>query len=221
MLRQSAPFVCLALLLGSCQENMTQNNTASHRSVSEQKPIVALVPLMDNTKHGLSWDISEELTSSIHHRLLQKDKLYLVDKDKVLSATKKLKESDNPFLNDLSWMKNSFASNEFVVFLELIEHNEVPVYSSRQAAPGEVDADLQMSVRVRVVDLRGEQPKIVLQELIHESHRIPKQFTKDNFHQVPWDDDSFSISPIGLAHDALSKEIAVRVQDYILLSTRK
>lgn len=221
MFRQSAPFVCLALLVGSCEDNMSQNNYAGYQSVVEKKPLVALLPLIDNTKHGLSWDISEELTSSVHHRLLLKDKLYLVDKEKVLSATKKLKESDNPFVNDLSWMKRSFPSDEFVVFLELIEHDEVPVYSTRQAAPGEVDADLQMSVRVRVVDLRGEQPKIVLQELIHESHRIPKQFTKANFHQVPWDDDSFSISPVGLAHDALSKEIAVRVQDYILLSTRK
>jgi hypothetical protein len=78
-----------------------------------------------------------------------------------------------------------------------------------------------MSVRVRVIDMRGKQPKIVLQELIHDTHHIPRQFTRANFYQVAWGKESFNISPMGLAHAQLTKEIASRLEDYILLAMRR
>lgn len=76
-------------------------------------------------------------------------------------------------------------------------------------------------MRVRVFDLRGKEPKIVLQELIHDSHFIPRQFTQANFYQVPWGHESFSISPIGLAHAEFTKEISSRLEDYILMATKE
>ncbi len=64
-----------------------------------------------------------------------------------------------------------------------------------------------MSVRVRVIDVREKTPKVVLQEIVEQSHHVPRQFTKANFNQVPWGDEAFDISPLGIAHDQLCKEL--------------
>ena len=119
-------------------------------------------------------------------------------------------------------MKKSFQGDQFVVFLELVEHEEVYKQDRKKTADiSECSADLNMSMRVRVFDLRGTEPKIVLQEMVHDSHFIPRQFTQTNFYQVPWGHESFSISPIGLAHAEFTKEIASRLEDYIVMSAKE
>lgn len=208
----------IALLLGSCQNN-PQNEQTSHHSSETRKPVVALVPVFDSAKSDVSWNLSDELTASIQNLIQRKDKLFLMDRKKVRVSTSHLKENNNPFSSDLSWVKKTFSQNEFVVFLELIEHEEVPYVSN--VPSDKCSSMLNMSMRVRVLDLRPEKPKIVLQELIHASHHIPLSFTKENFNQAPYPEDSFSVTPIGLAHEQLTKEIVERVQDYILLSTRR
>ncbi len=78
-----------------------------------------------------------------------------------------------------------------------------------------------MSVRVRVIDLRSAEPQVVLQELIHDAHPIHAQFNQVNFYQVPWKDQSFSISPVGTAHGKFTKELSQRIEDYILIALKK
>ena len=78
-----------------------------------------------------------------------------------------------------------------------------------------------MTARIKVVDLRSEKPQIVLQELIQDTHFIPKRFSRFNYEQVIWGQENYNLSPLGLAHSALSKEIARRVEDYILLANGK
>jgi hypothetical protein len=221
MLRPIFASACCALLLTCCQKDQSAQKTAQVTSKMGLKPIVAVVPVIDTTKNELSWSLSDELTGSIQQRLAQKNKLFLVDLHQVRAQTKKLDGAINPFGTDLSWMKKSFAGDEFVVFMELIEHEELFVTDKKKPdEPQNCAVDLNMAMRLRVVDLRGEQPVIVLQELVHNSHFIPKPFTSLNFYQVPWGEDLFSISPIGLAHAAFCKEIASRVEDYILLSEK-
>jgi len=69
---------------------------------------------------------------------------------------------------------------------------------------------------VRVLDLRTPEPKIVLQELIHDVHFIPRQFTQSNFHQIAWGQAGYETSPLGIAHEELTKEISLRLEDYII-----
>jgi len=221
------PFaLCLATLFAvttGCNKNKEDNNAPqTQASVQDAhhspRPIVALVPLIDHTVHDLPWSLSEEFTSTIHYRLLQQDKVYLSDLQKVQSATKKLNKSHHPFSDDLSWVKKMFPGNEFVVFMELTEHQEVALKQNKQAHLQNAPADLNISVRLRVIDVRGNEPSIVLQELVHDAQRIPKQFTRANFHQVPWGEGCYSISPLGMAHAKLCKELASRIEDYVLLA---
>ena len=102
-----------------------------------------------------------------------------------------------------------------------IRDREVPVRNTKNLSSADTSANLNMSLRVRMLDLRGPQPSIVLQEIVHDSHHIPKQFTRANFHQVEWGKGSFNISPLGLAHAQLTKEIASRIEDYALLAKHR
>lgn len=220
---RAAIVICLAALAAGCQKPDSDSRQAYYYREKESvkpvvKPVVALVPIIDSTASELPWSLSDELTESIHERLQQKEKLHLIEDQKIRAITKALSPSDNPFANDLTWVKNAFANDEFVVFVELIEHDEIPLNGQKVHSPKESSFELNMTARIRVVDLREQQPQIVLQELIHDTHFIPKRFSRFNFEQVIWGQDHYHISPLGLAHGALSKEIAKRVEDYILLS---
>lgn len=216
---------CLLLSLAAvgCNENkQSQENTAMHQKGVRLQPIVTIVPVIDSTKQDLPWNLSDEFTSALNYRLARNNNLYIIEPAKARAALKKIKETQNPFGTDISWIKRTFIDEEFVVFFELVEHEEVLRQDKKKPIdPQYCSANLNISMRVRVFDLRAEQPKVVLQELVHDSHFVPRQFTHVNFHQAMWGEDSFSISPMGLAHTEFTKEIATRVEDYILLTSRK
>ncbi len=208
----------LVLLSGCLKKGSTDVSTVAEEI--NARPIVALVPIIDSSKSDLSWNISEELTDMLFQRLAKRDKFYLASPQKVEAQLKRTDAASNPFSTDLSWVKKVFNSSEFVVLLELFEHEERHrLEESRPAIHAnlkESSADLNISVRLRAIDLRGETPRIALQEIIHESHHIPRQFTRQNFYQVSWNNDTFSISPLGIAHADLVKSIASRLEEYIL-----
>lgn len=216
-MQRIALLLCLALAAASCQHG-TQTAQARFFQDGRQKPTVAVVPVIDNTPPSVEWDLSEEMTQEISNRLLNKARLYLTPRSNVESFISNLRHSQNPFAFDTSWVKQAFADQDFVVFMELIEHSEKPIKSSPEEDPKLCAAELNISLRVRVLDLRGEQTKVVLQEIIHQSNHLPRQFNKYNFFQDSWGDCDFPISTLGLAHAQLTKDVAERIEDYILLA---
>lgn len=216
-MRWLGALVCLGLAAASCRNNVS-NAQALFYQDGKQKPVVALVPVFDHTTPTVEWDLSEEMTHEIVGRLLNKDKLYLTPRKKVESFISNLRQSQNPFAMDISWAKTTFDDQDFVVFMELIEHDEVPLQNSPQEDPKLCAAELNISLRVRVLDLRGETPTVVLQEIIRHNHHLPRQFTKYNFYQDAWGECDFPLSTLGLAHAQLTKEAASRIEEYILLA---
>lgn len=210
----------LALIAGGCEDNDHSNTTYNQSSV-RSRPTVSIVPVIDNTKTDYDWSLSDEFSSALYSRLAQQGYISITDSTKVREKIRKLSEKNNPFGADVSWLKSAFQGDEFVVFLELIEHEEVFDQNPRKPAdPKDCNAELNMTMRVRVFDLREQEPKVVLQELIHNAHFVPRQFTSENFYQVSWGNESYSISPVGLAHAKFSKEIASRIENYILTSIK-
>ena len=220
----SKSLLCLcaiALITCGCRDDSSNGSSVSSQVSPSHLPIVSVVPLIDNTKNNYEWSLSDELSSSLYANLSQQDRVILNASSKVRAKAKPALEKNNPFDKDLSWMKKAFQDEEFVVFLELIEHEEVLNQSrTKPSDPTLCSSDLRMSVRVRVIDLRSG-PKVILQELIHDAHHIHPQFNHINFYQVPWKDQSFTISPVGLAHAKLTKELAQRIEDYILIAVKK
>jgi hypothetical protein len=205
-------YIPLALTAAGCRSNAEDENTAC--KTHQNKPVVALIPVIDNTKNeAYAWNLSDEFTSSIFSCLAQ-GPLYLESMGKVREMGKKCKE--NPFGTNISWIKKAFEKEQFVIFLELVQHEEVLNQEKKLlSSPKTSSADLKLCMRIRAFDLRADEPRVILQELISDSHFIPWQFTQVNFQQTSWGDENFNFSPIGLAHWEFSKQIASRIEDYI------
>lgn len=212
----------ICIIAGLCLFSGCRNPsyTAATRSAFfvGPKPIVGFVPVFDNAKHRLPWNVSQELTANIQHCLLQHDMLYLIDQERMSQAFKNLQADQNPFGEEINWIRKKFRNEEFVAFVELVNHDEIPLNFREETPVCECAAELYLSARIRVFDLRGAAPKIVLSEIITHSENIPQQFTRINLAPIPPDQEDFSMSPQGIAHDLFAKEIAERIEDYVLLA---
>jgi hypothetical protein len=206
----------VSALFTSCQKNSDALSANSQRQ--SFNPSIAIAPVIDNSESQLSWDISDEITYSLSSRLIQKCKLNVADPQRTKTQIKRNRVQDNPFGEELGWVKKTFPGEDFVVFIELIEHEERIRESENSQSPESLSADLVLALRLRIVDARKEQPRVILQEIIQDSHFIPRQFTRFNFQQAPWNSEEFSITPIGIAHSLLIKELSSRIEDYIFLS---
>jgi hypothetical protein len=221
MVRGAVLLSAISLILGGCYDSGNQTSVFTEARASN-RPIVSFVPVIDNSKSDLNWNVSQELSKAVRERLTQKNQVYMVGEEPVAALAQKALSTHDPFDIDISWVRKAFPQTEFVVFTELMEHHEVPV-EDVQDSP----ALLSMSVRVVVVDVRQKTPKIVLQEIVEQSHHIPRQFTKANSSQASqasqtsWGDEAFDVSPLGIAHDQLCKELATRIEDYILIAGAK
>ncbi len=206
----------VSVLFTSCQKDSgTSYSTSQSASF---RPSVAIAPVIDHSESNLGWDLSDEITYSVSTRLIQKTKLNVSDPQKTRTQLRKNKVTTNPFGSDLTWVKRTFPGEDFVVFMELIEHREQPRGAGNNKAPESLPADLNLALRLRIIDVRNEQPQVVLQEIIQDSHFIPRQFTQYNFDQAPWNSEEFGITPVGIAHSLLIKELSARIDDYISLS---
>lgn len=208
------PLMTLGVALSSCQKNNDSSTALS--TTSSTKPAVAVVPLIDNSEHSLKWNIADEITYTLCTKLDQKKLFQLALPSKIRMQTKRMKGSYNPFGNDISWVKQVFAEEDFVVFLELLEHREVPTATDKAITPAMNSAELKLGLRLRIIDNRSETPKVTLQEILQDSHFIPKQFNQYNFEQCSWDNEEFTLSPVGMAHSQLIKEVKDRIEAYIL-----
>jgi hypothetical protein len=204
------PTLMLGLLAMSC--NRTTDSITRYHEDGRAKPVVAIAPILDTTSFDVPWSISEEITSILSRQISQKNQIFVQSREDFSLA-------ENPFGHDLSWMKQEFPSYEFAVFLELVEHEMVPVSKEKTVSfPQEVAKNLKMGVRLRVIDLRGSAPKIVIQEMIRDSYYIPKTLIPTDYNTTVWGSEEYAKSSMGIAHSRLSSEIANRVSDYILLA---
>jgi hypothetical protein len=166
--------------------------------------------MLDTTSFDASWSLSEELTAEVTHLIGNKGRLYVhVRGDSSLN--------ENPFSTDLSWIAKEFQDEEFVAFVELVEHAFVPVQSKGENLQ-EAANNLNMAVRVRVVDLRGSRPKVVLQEMIRSTYFVPKTLIPCDYAVEVWGTENFRKSPMGIAHAQLASDIAERISEYVLLA---
>ncbi len=208
----SALFAASLLLAGGCC-NSCKNEMTRYHEDGRSKPAVAIASMIDTTSFEVPWSLSEELTSMVVKRIADTRTIFVQSTDDYSSTR-------NPFSQDLSWMKVDFAGQEFVVFMELVQHDIVPASKEKkkEASSQEMASNLNMAVRIRVVDLRGSNPKIVLQEQVKESYYIPRALIPTDYRRTTWGSEDYRSSPMGIAHSQLTQEISARLSDYILLA---
>lgn len=207
-------YIPILLTLTSIACSKSGNDLTRFYEDGRAKPIVAIASVIDATSLDLPWSLSEELTSLIVDSVSQGGKICVTAKDDLAST-------DTPFGNDLSWIKREFPEDQFVVFLELVEHDVTIAESDKSkssATPFETAMNLNTAVKLRVVDLRSLSPKIVLQELVRNTYFIPKNAIPADYAVSGWGTQDFSRTPMGLAHQQIVHEIALRISDYIQLA---
>jgi hypothetical protein len=220
-----------ALLIG-CNSDRYQQSAVRYHEDGRAKAVVTLTPVFDHHDIHLPWSLADDLTEMIKTRLLKKANVYVGNAD---ALTKTFEDEEQLIEKPLQHydenksasihvdsLKLKFPKSEFVVFLELAEHEIHP----KTITGSFVDAltpsqELLLAMRVRIYDLRFEKPQIILQELVEQSHLVPKQLAKLDYDSPIWGKKTYSISPVGFAHAQLAKEVASRIENYLILAKTK
>lgn len=195
MLLRLVAFITLCLVC-SCEKNKEETPPSS--ITASTIPKVAFASIQDHAKHSLDWNVLEELSELIFERF-KKQETFAVVKTKNLS-----KQLSLPL--NFDHLKEVLHCNDFVVFMELIEHQEILKESSRH---------LEILLRLQVIDLRELSSNVILREVIHDSHFMPNSA---HFTQVSWKEEGYEVSPIGMAHLHFAKKVARRIEDIIHLT---
>lgn len=211
-MRYMSALFAASLFMSSCC-NSCKNEMTRYHEDGRAKPAVAIASMIDTTSFDVPWSLSEELTTMVVKRIADTKSIFVQSIDDFSS-------SKNPFAQDLSWTKHEFAGQEFVVFMELVQHDLIPAAKGKKKPSSTQEAanNLNMAVRLRVIDLRGHTPKIVLQELVKESYYIPRSLLPTDYNRTTWGSEDYRASPMGIAHAQLAQEISARLNDYILLA---
>lgn len=203
----------ICLLFTSCQ-NRGENAEIRYHDDGRSKPSIALLSVIDSSGANLPWDLSDELTYSIKDRIRKSGSLFIQPMKK---SEQEFVVAANPFQKHIPWIKETFDQSQFAIFLELVEHSIHPKRAKNALLDKFTPAcELDVTVRIKVVDLRKDQPVTILQELVHQSHLVPKMMSAPT--SLEWSKKSYAVSPIGFAHIQLAKEIVNRIEDYILLA---
>ena len=203
-------YCALSVLLVGCCKNCGDQTTTRFYEDGRAKPVVVLAPVVDTTSSDLGWSLSEEFTSLITRRINAGSSVVVLSGDEY-------GYTENPFGEELSWMKREFSEKEFVAFLELVEHEIAPAKGT-VIVPFETPMNLKMAVRLRLVDLRGTEPKIVLQELVKDSFYIPRTEIPIDYKLAIWGTGEYNDSPMRTAHEEIVEEISKRIKDYLFLA---
>ncbi|MBS0584928.1 MAG: hypothetical protein JSR76_01335 [Verrucomicrobia bacterium] len=208
--------ILVALVASSCAQRASYPYAAqlTHHENGTPKPKVALVPILDHTSGEIPPSLSQDLTENLFSRLFTSGKFYLTFDFEVLAKHASLDNS--PFLDDIDWIKESASPTEFLVFIELVEHKMTP--NSEGAVSFVQSYNLDVSMRVKVLDLRASKPRVILQELFQETFYIPWRFTSFETKKGSWQKAAMYLSLISSAHTDLLKKISTQIEDYILLA---
>lgn len=216
-------FVIAVMLLAFAGCTRQQNTTAQQYHFHDDgkaKPQVAIVPIYDRSGAKMPWNLSMELSEALTEKIANSGHFFLT-KDFDMLGLAHLRTSDiNPFLDDISWIGEVQTGTEFIVFVELVEH--------KLAANGEGTGfmnmkifqsyNLDMTMRVKVIDIRTKTPRVILQEIVEDSYYIPWRLKSINYTPGGWSKTAFSLSPIGMAHGKMVKKVTGQVEEYIILA---
>lgn len=220
---------CLAFLVIGCQNREKEDYSARYHDDGRGKAIVTITPLFDQQNIHLPWSLSKDLTEMIRAKLdrksnvfLTKESLHLQDVGQEGEIISTPLEENQAFYINPSKLKQKYPKSEFVVFMELAEHKIVPKSVSGSFTDSIAPSyELHEAIRLRIYDLRSQTPVIVLQEMVEQKHLIPKSFIKLDYDSSIWGKKTYSITPLGIAHSQLAKDVSSRIENYLILAKTK
>ncbi len=213
-------FLCFVGLIVLCCTGCAPDNrdTTLYQRSGRQKAIVAVLPCINKvTDYELTWDLSREFTDEIRKRVYDSSRIYLLRDHGSLEIAEKL-NTPNPSMISREEI-NKLGAAEFVIVAELIDQTEVPYNPKKHVDDSFIRSDvasvLNVSMRVRVIDIRNEEPKVILQEILNNEHVIAGAYKACDYSRTPWGTEAFQRTPLGMAHGKIVRELVTRVENYV------
>lgn len=136
------------------------------------KPSVAIVAIRDSSSGVIAWNPAEVVTQAMNYELLYNNGVYAL-------AEGEMGPSDTPadFNASEVALAQRYPSADFVVLLELTEDefnnnlSQIPQDAVVICMP--FQTRLNMSMRVKIVDLRPRCPRVILQEILSKTYLLP------------------------------------------------
>jgi len=175
-----------------------------HHDDGTPKPKVALIPVVDSSKSGLTWDMSRELSEGIYYELMNSGQIYVMQPQEIGPIWNQ-RGSIDFFAPDMSFAKD-FACADFVVAMELVDHTVKSVDSCNRV--------LTLNMRLRVMDVRYDKPRVVLYELVKADYQaaIP---SNDVTGGASWGDRGYSLTPCAKCHQRMIDNVAARLEQVL------
>ncbi|MCH9609880.1 MAG: hypothetical protein S4CHLAM45_13940 [Chlamydiales bacterium] len=190
-------------------------DTSLYQKTGQVKPIVSVMPVINSSKvHDLTWNLSKEFTDEIRKRVFDSSKLYLLREGGAVEYVKELNDP-NP-VNLPVDAKEQLGAAEYVIVAEFLDQHETPYGLANRPNLEHVGSVLSLAMRVRVIDLRKEKPRVILQEVIDYDHIVAKPYLNTDYTKVAWGTDPFEQTPLGLAHSKIVRDLVAHAESYIV-----
>lgn len=150
-------------------------------------------------------NIDEELSDGIYYQLMNSGEFYVPSLYEI-GISKDNLEKINIFSCDLNNI-SGFSNTDFLVGMEVIEHSISNVKST--------NCQLSMRVRIKIVDIRCQTPKIVLYEIFKTCYTLSDSNVNFDFCGVPRGQQGYENTPYGLAHERLIRNLTARLEEVI------
>jgi hypothetical protein len=170
------------------------------------KPKVAIMPIVNSTP-DLSWDLTEEIYDGIYYELMNSGEVYLVS-PKEMGTGWNNRNSVDFFSDDYSFAAD-FNNTDFIVSMEVIERS---VRACDPCVPNSLT--MTMRIRIKILDIRFCEPKIVLYEIFKTSFTgIQKDAGLEN--EICWNNERYSKTFCGRAHQRIICILTKRLEEVI------
>lgn len=211
--------LCLLLVVSGffgCAKHY--RDTALYHVTGKAKPVVAVLPIVNTSveKTSAKWDVADELTQEIRNRCANSSRVFLLQQDNSVNVAQALITPEMKSIPRSAF--ESLAPAEFVVIAELINDEErltTKNTKNKKPQPDETQMTICLAMRVRVVDLRGQEPKIVLQEVVSQDHEVARSYMFVDYKKTAYGTPGYDNTPLGMAHNKLVKEVVSHIEGYI------
>lgn len=171
------------------------------------KPKVALMPVIDSSKSGMPWDVSLELSEAVYSELMNCGEVYALLPQEVGPVWAK-RASIDYFGNDMSYCKE-FKSADFIVAMELIQNDSTvePDHPCNQI--------LTMRMRLKVIDVRCDKPRLVLYEIVKAEFITSPKYHPNEYEPICWGCSGFDKTPCGIVHQRMVCALTKRLEEVL------
>ncbi|SCA63488.1 hypothetical protein SCG7086_AS_00190 [Chlamydiales bacterium SCGC AG-110-P3] len=202
-----------AVLVSGCARQYSDFFAYDDEGVA--KPVVAVLPIRDSSWNSLPWNVSEELETGIWNVARRHGQLCCIDPQHVQSTICQLGDDVDIHAQDVKFYQQ-FTGCEFLVLIDLLEHNEMPYRRGEIEPLYIIDSDdvfvLSMKARVTVLDISGTTPRVILREIASSNHMIEKHDYDVDYIVNRWGSDGYPRTPIGMAHERLARDLTARIE---------